>query len=254
MRYIGAMPDEAIANRFGDYLLTLGIESTVEPGNDGYAIWVHHDDHLERAREQLQAYEALPADARFDSERAAARLRSTVAVATKKRREKFYDVRTAWHRGAHRPVPLTVILVMACGVVAAINFSLAQRQPQDGRRELTLMSADGEPAARYLGFRDRHLRYDDEAFAPRFDSIRRGQVWRLVTPIFLHMGLLHFGFNMIWLWQLAGAIEARKGTWKLLGLRARHRRAVQHRRGGHSRGLLRRDVRRRGTACSATSG
>jgi rhomboid protease GluP len=49
--------------------------------------------------------------------------------------------------------------------------------------------------------------------------IRTGQLWRLITPVFLHdsslpYGLLHIGFNMYALFLYGRGLEARFGHWR----------------------------------------
>lgn len=48
-------------------------------------------------------------------------------------------------------------------------------------------------------------------FAPTFEKIRSGEVWRLFTPIFLHADIFHILFNMLWLAVLGIQLEHRLG-------------------------------------------
>ena len=49
-------------------------------------------------------------------------------------------------------------------------------------------------------------------------SIRSGQFWRLITPLFLHGSILHIGFNMYALFSFGRGMESRFGWLRFLAL------------------------------------
>ena len=49
-----------------------------------------------------------------------------------------------------------------------------------------------------------------------FDGLVDGQYWNVITPIFLHFGLMHLVFNCLWLALLGGRVERLYGSMHLL--------------------------------------
>lgn len=52
--------------------------------------------------------------------------------------------------------------------------------------------------------------------APLFEKIREGEIWRVITPCFLHANILHILFNMMWLLVLGQQIEAKIGPMRYI--------------------------------------
>ena len=48
------------------------------------------------------------------------------------------------------------------------------------------------------------------------EYIMAGQIWRLITPMFLHGSILHIGFNMYALVIIGSGLERRFGHWRFL--------------------------------------
>jgi len=49
-------------------------------------------------------------------------------------------------------------------------------------------------------------------------GLQLGQWWRLISPTFLHFGLLHIVFNALWVWEFGRRIEGFMGHRVMLGL------------------------------------
>lgn len=188
---IGNIPDRADAERFGDYLVAQGIDNDIEPAGDEWAVWVHHDDHLDRANEALADFRKYPRDARYaDVKSTARKVRQQREQERQRLRKHYVDVRTNWHGRSSGARPLTAALM-----ILSVLITMAA---QFGRADNALTAA---------------MWFGQE---PPFELILQGQVWRLITPIFLHLNWLHLVFNMFWLYDLGGTIERRKSSWWLL--------------------------------------
>jgi GlpG protein len=51
---------------------------------------------------------------------------------------------------------------------------------------------------------------------PMFEKIRQGEVWRLITPVFMHGDIFHIFFNMLWLLVLGKQMEQRLSPWRYI--------------------------------------
>jgi GlpG protein len=194
MRQLGTLPSRSSAERLAAWLVTQRIDAHAEEAGEGWTIWVRDEDQMPQAREALAHFQAHPDDPRYiGAEAQEDRQR-------KQSQENIVEMRGRWvggFRGAARRCPLVLGLIGACVIVALFTN---MGHSEDGIID----------ALRIVSLRD--LATTSSVWA----SIRSGQVWRLITPMFIHFGPWHLVFNMFLMFQLGGQIENRRGTRYML--------------------------------------
>ena len=196
MRRVGDTLKKEHAERFARFLISQGIDAESRE-DDGQTcnVWVFNEDQLSQAEELYESFKLSPNDNKFN-----APLHSSKTPTSANRfsspdtpsRARHIDVRSEIFAGprANR-TPVTISLI-----VLSVIATLASSLPAFGG--IT------------------RLLYFSETFGTGFTEILNGQVWRLVTPIFLHSGIWHLLFNMMWVYQLGGAMENHEGSRFLL--------------------------------------
>jgi GlpG protein len=199
VREIGTLPKELDPRVFTDYLLTLGTTTRIDPSSEGWSVWVHNEDHVARARQELEAFVKDPNDPRYHDAKATAQAaRRQEAEANRRFRKNFRDMSGSWDRPpAWRRRPVTITLI-ATSVAVYVLVWYAQPLGISGKRVLDLLS-----------FTESGIDAQGIPYSHGLSDIARGEIWRLITPIFLHFNLLHILFNMWWLRDLGTLIELR---------------------------------------------
>jgi len=199
MRQIGQLPDQTQANVFGDFLLANGIRNELEREADGsWSVWIREEDQVAAAQTWLNGFRQNPESPEFRAAvTAAAKVREAEAQDLAAYRKRIHTRRSIFPKfGGHGVGVLTYALTFTC-IVVAIYSNLGENR--EFLRHLFICDPEGRP--------DQFL---PEVFA--------GEVWRLFTPMFIHFGLAHIVFNLVWLHQLGCMIEARQGSLLLAAL------------------------------------
>lgn len=204
MRLAGTFADQHDAATFVDYLLTLGIDAKVERNGDQWDLWVLDEERVAESKTALTAFRENPRDEKY---------RAAVKEADRLRRERVDKVLAARRNviaiprsvGAGLPArrrPITTLLFIASAFVFAMS-DFGKKPDVVERLQITEI-----------------VRLDDGfvGYDAALPEIRRGEAWRLLTPMFLHFSILHFLGNMFWLFEFGSQIEARRGSFVLATL------------------------------------
>jgi GlpG protein len=186
MRLVGEVADAKLAEKFVTFLASKGIDAQVRDQEPGFGIWVLDEDELSPGTTHFQDFLKNPNSEQFNITKAPVPKKEKIDVSGRSWPSQTSQGQTP----LNFPVTWTVIGICVMMSLLALSPGLAV----------------------FRGFF-----YFSTEMGRDFPEIREGQVWRLVTPIFLHGNALHLFFNMIWMYQLGGEIESEEGS-RFLGL------------------------------------
>ena len=208
-----------------DVLQARSMPATVEEEGEAFVVWIQNDDDREPARLLLSEFLADPDASEFtDAEETARQKQAAARRDTKARQRLKINIRDRWDGVWYRCYPATMILIAICVLIAVVCTDWSAMRSgglfgrticNDARSEVRNALYIQAPS----GFEFFNGKEDAVFGKPDLSTtLRTGQVWRIFTPMFLHFGVLHILFNMMWLRDLGTRIEFARGTRRFLTL------------------------------------
>lgn len=206
MRQIGPPLPASQASTLADVLLAEGIKSHLGGTPNGMEVWIIDEDRLNRARELLATFLADPDASRHAEARTKAKQVRTAETNTEREYVRLQNrIEKRMTRTARDQV--TLFLVVVSVAVSLFSISLVNRQ------DSSLEVGAPEQVVSWL------------SFASPMEQVRKHpahipwmEPWRMVTPIFLHFGVMHLVFNMLMLISMGSRVERAIGPVRFAAL------------------------------------
>ena len=206
MRMLGTIEGQSAAEHFVAYLLTREISAQVEATPqkvDHWDIWIRDEDRIDLAKSEFLRFLTDPNNVIYGD---------AVKQAQQILREQRQQRQEAVKR-IHRVQPqsgvipslsrLTIVLIVLSVIISLVT------------EFMDVQSGWGAMVLNQLSFLEIKPNMTiEEMYANPLASVKKGEVWRVVTPIFLHGSEIHLLFNMMMLVQLGRLIEWREGTFR----------------------------------------
>ena len=208
MRLIGSIDRREHAERFVAFLKTQDIAAHLDQEDSQFELWIKDEDSVSQAVTLLNEFRGNPDEPKY------LRAKGLALELLKKEEQRRIQIQknvvkvNAGSSQKKKP-PLTMLLI-GLSVLVCLLTNFGHRDSREGSvfRALSFAAIERQSAEELLLENEG----DRDAMGIRLASINRGEAWRLITPIFIHFGIFHLAFNMIWMFQLGTVIENRCGT------------------------------------------
>ncbi|MEZ6122373.1 MAG: rhomboid family intramembrane serine protease [Planctomycetaceae bacterium] len=254
MRQLATLSDQHQAMRLASYLAVQGIEATADEEDGEWVIWIHRDDDRDRSKQILEEYLQNPTDERYEA--AERKVRNVLREAERLNqqvRRPAERLKKRWAGSWWHSYPATYIMIGLCGFVVALctewhppkidasgmpefcnrqdsvvlNFLVMGNRQSNVALQKSLQIHLAEMIRDDLKHgvmpEDMHFEMNQKLFSlAALDSLKAlllsGELWRPVTPAFIHLNLLHLLMNMMAFRNLGCAVEFYRGTGRYLVL------------------------------------
>ena len=236
------------ARRLVAYLAVQAVETRLDDDDGEWTIWILNDDDRDKADAILKDFQQNPTDPKFEN--AERKVRSVLQEAERlnKQQNRANKLRKRWEGSWWHSYPATYIMIGLSVLVAVLCTDwTAMKKSQFGlpalcnnNNSVLLEKMTVAVPARIKETPDgREIYYfvvpdlpadltDTAAVLEALkgkasigwkmlsQTIMAGELWRPITPIFIHLGVAHILFNMMWLKSMGGPIEFVRGTRRFI--------------------------------------
>ncbi len=187
MMFLARIGHPRYAQAFVDYLKSLGIEATISISEQGAEIHILNPDAFHRAQQELLLFQENPNHERYFE--ASWLVQDEVDEKINQQFSRFY-----------KGIPLSRIISQT-GWVTKTVFVLCALV-----FFITNQGADVKARAPFMFFANNEM------------LLTSLEIWRWISPAFVHFGILHFLFNLSAWWIFAGLVERVHSSLRLFAL------------------------------------
>jgi len=252
MRQVGDFQEEILAIEFSSLLRSHNISSLIDEEDGRYFVWVHEEGHIPRAKQLYEEFSSgkrdyynksmLPPNVKKEEKPKEEKEKQPpktftyqpyitkaliiicVLVFIISTIQRYSGGRV--HPGAGFYPPIAKELIMDYPKSLEIREELIDKYGQEAVQDGNLPE-EAEPLVKefsqnppWIGVYNIMLVPKDQRHdlwhAKKLEKVRKGQIWRLFTPALLHITLLHFLFNMLWLIVLGKMVEFNMGRVRFI--------------------------------------